>query len=59
MQKQIMSLLSSGYTASEIGVKINRSKKTVEKHLELLRAVYGAKNSTHLIGIALRNGIIK
>lgn len=58
-QKQILLLLSEGHTAVEIGAKIKRSKKTVEKHLEILRAVYGAKNSPHLIGIALRTGIIQ
>lgn len=58
-QKEILLLLSNGHTAGQIGAKIKLSARTVEKHLEIMRYVYGAKNTPHLISIALRTGIIK
>lgn len=56
---QILLLLSNGDTSKEIGAKIRLSSRTVEKHLENLRASYGAINASHLISIALRTGIIQ
>lgn len=58
-QNQILLLLSNGHTAGQIGAKFKLSTRTVEKHIEILRAAYRAKNTPHLIGIALRTGIIQ
>lgn len=56
---KIIELVSMGLTSVEIGRRVELSPRTVEKHLELLRATYGAKNSSHLVGIAFREKLIK
>lgn len=57
--KEILFLLSLGHTAGEIGPMVDLKPRTVEKYLETMRAAYGAKNASHLVGIALRNKIIQ
>lgn len=57
-QKEVLFLVSTGHTAFEISGKVDLKQRTVEKYLEILRAAYGARNTPHLIGIALRNKVI-
>jgi len=53
-ESEILTHLSNGLTAKEIGAILGKSPRTIEKYLELLRAKYGAKNAAHLVGIFLR-----
>jgi len=57
-QREILDLLSQGYTAKEIGSSLFISHHTVVSHCIRLKEKLKAKNCTHLIAIALRIGII-
>lgn len=50
-ESEIITHLSNGLTAKEIGAILGKSSRTIEKYLELLRAKYEAKNAAHLVGI--------
>jgi DNA-binding NarL/FixJ family response regulator len=52
-------MLSWGYSAYDIGEKLNVSFRTVEKDIQLMKEHYKAKNQTHLACIGLRREIIK
>lgn len=56
--KQILQLYSEGYTALEIAKKLGINKRTIEGVLSALRMAYGAKTTTHLVVIAIREGIV-
>lgn len=55
----ILELLSEGNKGEEIAKKLNLSRRTVEKYIEYLKQVHAARNSTHLVAIALRDKIIQ
>ena len=55
---EVAKLIADGLTAAQISQKLGITKKTVEKHLEILRAAYMAKNAPHLIAILFRTKII-
>lgn len=55
----IINLVSEGYTAAEIGQKLEISPRTVEKYIESWKTELHAKNIPHLISIAFREGVIK
>lgn len=57
--KKVLMYLSLGKRSKDIGELMGISDRTVEKHIEILKAAHGAKNVTHLVAIALRNQIIK
>lgn len=56
--KQILQLYSEGYTALEVAKKLGINKRTIEGVLSALRMAYGAKTTTHLVVIAIREGIV-
>lgn len=56
---KIVEHLSKGHTASDIAGQMSMSKRTVEKHIEILKAWYDCRNATHLVAYFLRNGKIK
>lgn len=55
---EVAKLVADGLTGQEIGQELNISVKTVQKHMEILRAVYNAKNAPHLVAILFREKII-
>lgn len=57
-RREIMLLLADGVTTEAIGQKMGISKRTVEKHLELMRAKMGVKNTIQLIAKSLREKLI-
>lgn len=54
LQTKLIKLLSEGNTANEISAITGTPKKTVEKHIELMKFFYGAKNVVHLVVIYLK-----
>jgi len=59
IQKQTLLLIAEGLTSKEIGLKLGRSTRTVEKDKEILMTAYKAENTPHLVAIVLRKKIIK
>ncbi|GFE72031.1 response regulator transcription factor [Chroococcus sp. FPU101] len=54
----ILALLTYGYNYEEIADKLNLSRNTIKKYVNLLRDKVNAKDKAHLICIALRSGLI-
>jgi DNA-binding NarL/FixJ family response regulator len=50
-EKDVISLLSSGFTQKEIAEKLHISSRTVETHIKNLTNKMDAKNATHLVSI--------
>lgn len=55
---QVFQLLSEGCSAKEIGVKLKISTRTAEEHIRELRDYFKAKNTTHMMILAIRKGFI-
>jgi len=55
----IVKQVSEGFTSKEIAHSLEISKKTVEKYIELMKAVHGAKNLYNLVAIFFRKKLIK
>jgi DNA-binding CsgD family transcriptional regulator len=53
-QHLILSLVADGYSAKEIGTRLDVSRRTVETHLQRLYARHGVRNRTALIAKWLR-----
>jgi DNA-binding CsgD family transcriptional regulator len=49
---------SFGLSEDEIGVVLGRPSETVKSQLMSARRVLAAKNTTHLVALALRQGLI-
>lgn len=58
-QKKIVQLVATGHTAAQVGLELGLNRRTVEKHLEILKYIHEAKNTPHLIHIAHRNKLIE
>lgn len=56
---KIVEYYSHGFRSTEIGQKLGISGRTVEKHIELLRAKNGCKTIPHLVAKFLREKIIE
>lgn len=57
--KAILKLLSMGYTADEISVRLGIKSNTLKAYLKNLRIKFNAKNSTHLILLAIQKGYLE
>lgn len=53
----ILQLLQEGYTASDIGVRIGLSARTVEHKLEKLKVAFGARSVAHLATLSIASAI--
>jgi DNA-binding CsgD family transcriptional regulator len=51
-QKKIVEMVANGLTAQQIGDTLKISRRTVEKHLQIIKYIYDAKNTPHLVHIA-------
>lgn len=58
-QRHALELLSEGMTFAAAGKPLYLSAEGIKSLLRPLRPLWGAKNVTHLVAIALRNGVIK
>ena len=57
-EMEIISLLADGASSVEIGRTLGISRRTVEGHAREIVRKLDAKNRTHAVVIALRNGTI-
>jgi DNA-binding NarL/FixJ family response regulator len=57
-EKEILDLISRGFSNPEISVKLSISQRTVERHRTNLLEKTGSKNSIRLIIYALKNNLI-
>jgi len=55
----ILAMLADGKQATEIGVALGISPRTVKSHLVVVYAQLGAANAAHAVAIALRRGLIE
>lgn len=56
--KQVLQLLCAGYSNEEIGARLHITQGTVKTHLRSLFNQLGANDRTHLVSLALTQGII-
>jgi len=57
-EKQLLKLLSEGYTSDEISVKMETSSHTIRGYRRNLLVKFEAKNVTQLITMAIKNGFL-
>lgn len=57
--KYIIKMLADGHTAEQIAFSKLTSQRAIESLIFRTRLSHGAINTTHLVAIFLRNGIIK
>jgi LuxR family transcriptional regulator, quorum-sensing system regulator SdiA len=57
-EMEIISLIADGASSGEIGRTLGISRRTVEGHARAIVRKLDAKNRTHAVVIALRNGTI-
>lgn len=57
-EKEITQLAADGLSAKDIGQRLGISKRTAEAHLKSARLKLKASNTSHLISIAHRSGLI-
>lgn len=54
----ILKAIAEGCTYKEAGEHVHRAVGTIRKDLERLRATASARNTTHLIALAIRQKLI-
>ena len=57
-EKEVLTLLAKGYSASLIAKELNISVTTVVSHREHIKEKIGAKNTPELINLAWEKGIL-
>jgi DNA-binding NarL/FixJ family response regulator len=57
-EQEILSLVSEGLSAPEIGRKVNISERTVEWHIDKSMKKLEAKNRIQAVVLAIRDGLI-
>lgn len=55
-EREVLVLLASGCSASEVAVQLSVSRKTIENHKQRLFAKLGVQNQAHAVAVALRAG---
>lgn len=58
VEKQVLQLLSEGFTSDEISAKMTTSSNTISSYRRNMLLKFKAKNVTQLIAIALKKGYI-
>lgn len=57
-RREIIHLVGNGFTNEDIGVRLGIATKTVKNTLFSMHKAAGAKNTTHLVCMAIRDGVI-
>lgn len=57
-QNRLLLLLADGYSKPEIARATGWSYETLKDYSERIRLKLGARNTTHAVAIAIRNGLI-
>ena len=58
IERQILEAVSRGMQSKEIAALLHRSRGTVEGHIRILYAKFGAKSRAHLVAVAFQMGIL-
>lgn len=58
MQRRCLQLAAEGLTSAQMGARLGRSARTVEKRLDGLRDVLGASNRVDMVVKAMRWGML-
>jgi DNA-binding NarL/FixJ family response regulator len=58
-QKEVLSLAAEGATDREIGLQLFIEECTVKTHVRTLLEFLEARNRTHAVALALREGLIE
>lgn len=58
-QRKVLELTSQGYIAKEVGAMLGISGKTVGALLVKMRRRAGARNTVHLVRIAIEKGALQ
>lgn len=57
-ERQVLSLVSNGFSAKEVAQKIEIAPRTVERHIENVRLKLRARNRTHMVTLAVEFGLL-
>jgi len=55
----ILELLAEGFDSKQIADKLGNSPSTINVTRQQMIQIFGARNTTHMVAMAIRNGIIK
>jgi len=58
-EREVLSWVARGKSASEIAIILNIAKRTVDEHAQSSFRKLGASNRTHAVAIALRDHLIE
>ena len=57
-EREVLTLISRGYTSAEIGHKLYLSHETIRTHARNILVALGARSRAHAVALALRDGVI-
>jgi LuxR family transcriptional regulator, transcriptional regulator of spore coat protein len=58
-ERQVLSLVSNGFSAKEVAQRIEIAPRTVERHIENVRLKLRARNRTHMVTLAVEFGLLE
>jgi DNA-binding NarL/FixJ family response regulator len=58
-EQQILEFVAHGWSAKQVAQRIDIAPRTVERHIENIRAKMNARNTPHMITCAFSNGLLK
>lgn len=57
-EKEVLKLISDGYTSAVISGKLGITRRTVDAHCSNMYRKTGAKNAPHLVAMAIVSGAL-
>lgn len=57
-EREIVQLLAQGLSAKELAQRLAIASRTVEGHIETIKLKTLTRNRTHLVAVALREGLL-
>lgn len=58
-ETEVLTLVAEGYSGKEIAQRLGIAPTTVDRHVEHARLKIGARNRTHLIVVAMQQGLLR
>lgn len=55
---KVLALAAEGHKATEIATELSLSPRTIETHLQFIRAKLGTKNNVHSVTVAFKRGLL-
>ena len=56
--RQILALISGGFTTAQMAARLGISSKTIESRRQTLFSKLGVQNQSHAIAVAMRSGLL-